>query len=236
MISTSLAFPSGSSRDSVNGSTLTKTEWLYREAFYGAVANKATGTDYSSAALTLPTNMMASVKKFVDKVVLDLGTTFVGTSKIMQSNSINDTIATSTLTKAEYFLGAAVASVMADASNTNAMSTILSDTIVANMSTTARGMATAMCATILLAPAQPSIINGLASQTASETGKKYSVENVAGITYTWTVPSGWTVTGGSTTNEITVTVGSAGQNGNITVFGTNAYGVSILRTKAVVAV
>ena len=145
MISTNLAFPSGSARDSVNGSTLTKTEWLYREAFYGAVANKATGTDYSSGTLSIPTNMMASIKKFVDKVVVDLGTTFAGTSKIMQSNSINDTIATSTLTKAEYFLGAAVASVMADASNTNAMSTILSDTIVANMSTTARGMATAMC-------------------------------------------------------------------------------------------
>jgi hypothetical protein len=149
MISTSLAFPSGSARDSINGSTLTKTEYLYAKALCGAVANKATGTDYGSAALTLPTNMMASVKKFVDKVVVDLGTTFVGTSKIMQSNSTNDTIATSTLTKFEFFLGEAVASVMADASNTNAMSTILSDTIVANMSITARTMAPAMCVVLV---------------------------------------------------------------------------------------
>lgn len=149
MISTSLAFPSGSARDSENGSTLTKTEYLYARALSGAVANKATGTNYSSAALTPPANMMASIKKFVDKVVVDLGTTFVGTSKIMQSNSINDTIATSTLTKAEFFLGEAIASVMADASNTNAMSTILSDIIVANMSTTAREIASQMCAELV---------------------------------------------------------------------------------------
>ena len=148
MISTSLAFPSGSARDSINGSTLTKAEYFYAKALCGAVANKATGTNYGSAALTLPANLLTSVKKFVDKVVVDLvalNDGFVGTSKIMQSNSINDAVASSTLTKAEFFLGEAIASVMADASNTNAMSTILSDTIVANMSTTARGIASAMC-------------------------------------------------------------------------------------------
>ena len=148
MISTSLAFPSGSARDSINGSVLTKTEWLYGEALYGAVANKATGTAYGSAALTIPTNMMASIKKFVDKVVVDLGATFAGTSKFMQSNSINDTVGTSTLTKYEYFLGKAVASVMADASNTQAMSSIISDTVAANMSTTAIAIATDMCAAL----------------------------------------------------------------------------------------
>ena len=148
MISTNLAFPSGSAKDSANGSTLTKTEYFYAKALCGAVANKATGTDYASGPLTLPTNLLKSVKKFVDKVTVDLvalNDGFVGTSKIMQSNSINDTIASSTLTKAEFFLGESLASVMADASNTNAMSTILSDTIVANMSTTARAMASAMC-------------------------------------------------------------------------------------------
>ena len=140
-----LAFPSGSARDSKNGNCITKAQFLYREAFFGAYANKATGTDYSSAKATIPANLTASVKKFVDKVITDLGTSFVPTAKIMQSNSINDTIESSTLTKFEYFLGGAVATVMADASNTNAMSTILSNTIVANMSASAIDAATAMC-------------------------------------------------------------------------------------------
>lgn len=140
-----LAFPSGSITDSVAGSVLTKTEYLYAKALSGVVSNKATGTAYGTAALTIPTNMMASAKKFVDKVVTDLGTTFVGTTKIMQSNTINDSISSSTLTKYEFFLGEAVASVMADASNTQAFSSVISDTVAANMSTTAMAIATDMC-------------------------------------------------------------------------------------------
>ena len=55
----------------------------------------------------------------------------------------------------------------------------------------------------------------------------YSVAAVANATsYAWTVPTGWTITNGGTTNSITVTAGAAGQNGNITVVANNACGSS----------
>ena len=84
------------------------------------------------------------------------------------------------------------------------------------------------------APATPGTITGTTPQCPGQTGEIYSVTPVANATsYTWTVPTGWTITGGSTTNSITVTTGSSGQNGNITVTATNSCGTSALRTLAV---
>lgn len=39
--------------------------------------------------------------------------------------------------------------------------------------------------------------------------------------YTWQVPSGWNITNGQGTNEITVTAGNYGQNGTVSVYSTN---------------
>ncbi|MCM8569045.1 T9SS type A sorting domain-containing protein [Gramella jeungdoensis] len=39
--------------------------------------------------------------------------------------------------------------------------------------------------------------------------------------YTWTVPSGWTITNGQGSNQITVTAGNYGQNGTVSVYSTN---------------
>jgi hypothetical protein len=82
-------------------------------------------------------------------------------------------------------------------------------------------------------PVQPSTITGTTPQIHETAGVKYSVTNVVGVTYAWTVPTGWTITAGGTTNEITVTTGAYGQNGSITVTATNDYGTSTARTKAV---
>jgi len=56
-------------------------------------------------------------------------------------------------------------------------------------------------------PAQPSAITGNSSSCIN-TSQSYSVTNVAGVTYNWTIPAGWTQTSGGTTNSITVIVGS----------------------------
>ncbi len=56
------------------------------------------------------------------------------------------------------------------------------------------------------APAQPSTITGSATP-CPESSQTYSVTNIAGLTYTWSFPTGWTQTGGGTTNSATVTVG-----------------------------
>ncbi len=75
--------------------------------------------------------------------------------------------------------------------------------------------------TVNTAPAQPSAITGIMApcQGSSQT---YSVTNVSGITYTWALPTGWTINTGQGTSSITVTTGT--QSGNITVTPSNSCG------------
>lgn len=80
-------------------------------------------------------------------------------------------------------------------------------------------------------PAQPSAITGNAAPCQAVTGLIYSVINVAGVTYTWTVPAGWIITAGQGTNSITVTSGAA--SGNIQVTPSNACGSGTVQTLVV---
>jgi len=59
-------------------------------------------------------------------------------------------------------------------------------------------------------PAPSSIITGSTSVCSGQAGLSYSVPNVPGTTYTWTVPGGWLITAGHGTNSITVTAGTVG--------------------------
>nr|WP_315182432.1 LamG-like jellyroll fold domain-containing protein [uncultured Flavobacterium sp.] len=79
-------------------------------------------------------------------------------------------------------------------------------------------------------PAQPSAITGVTAACTLST-QVYSVTNVPGTTYTWTLPLGWTKTAGGTTNSITVTAGLTG--GTITVTPSNACGNGTAQTLAV---
>lgn len=79
-------------------------------------------------------------------------------------------------------------------------------------------------------PAQPSAISGPSSICTGSTAS-YSVTNVAGVTYNWALPAGWS--GSSTTNSITV--GTNNISGTITVTATNVCGSSSPRTLAVSA-
>jgi hypothetical protein len=64
--------------------------------------------------------------------------------------------------------------------------------------------------------ATPSVINGPINVCPSTTGLTYSVTNVTGTSYAWTLPSGWT--GSSTSNSINLTSGTTG--GNVSVIAT----------------
>ena len=97
--------------------------------------------------------------------------------------------------------------------------------------TTAGGTTTSAATfTINPLPTQPS---GIIGDTVPCAGlsKTYSVTNVAGVTYTWAFPSGWTQTAGGTSNSVTVTVGTT--SGNITVTPSNSCGNGTSRTLAV---
>lgn len=86
-------------------------------------------------------------------------------------------------------------------------------------------------------PATPGAITGTASVSASTPGYVYSITAVTNATsYSWTVPTGWTITAGGTTISMTTTSGTLGQNGNVTVTASNSCGTSAASTFAVAVV
>ncbi len=76
------------------------------------------------------------------------------------------------------------------------------------------------------APAQPGTISGLTTNLGGGTAVSYSIAPVAFATsYSWTVPSGATLTGGQSTTAITVDYGCSA-SGSISVFASNVCGSS----------
>ena len=68
-------------------------------------------------------------------------------------------------------------------------------------------------------------ILGVSNQCPDLINQVYRIDPVLDAnTYTWSVPTGWTITSGQGTNEITVTTGIAGRNGSISVFASNSCG------------
>jgi hypothetical protein len=92
------------------------------------------------------------------------------------------------------------------------------------------GTARTLAITVNTVPAQPSVITGNISpcQASSQT---YSVTNVAGVSYAWTVPSGSSITAGQGSNSISVTIGPS--SGNISVTPSNACGNGTSSTLAI---
>ncbi|MES2284988.1 MAG: hypothetical protein V4547_04805 [Bacteroidota bacterium] len=83
-------------------------------------------------------------------------------------------------------------------------------------------------------PAQPGIITGSATFCNGSAGNVYIISAVTGATsYSWTVPSGSTITAGQGTTSITVTFGST--SGNIDVTAGNTCGTSTSSSLAVVS-
>lgn len=83
-------------------------------------------------------------------------------------------------------------------------------------------------------PASPDTVTGTATQCAALTGQVYSIAAVTNATtYTWLVPTGWSITSGNGTTSITVTTGATGQNGNISVTAGNSCGTSTASNLAV---
>ena len=124
----------------------------------------------------------------------------------------------------------------------------LSSTTIGNLTTTTRfRRRTAACnpiqysgyvtvtITVSTSPTQPSSITGTAMQCPAQTSQTYSIAAVTNATtYVWSVPSGWTITAGAGSTSITVTTGSASQNGNISVTSQNSCGTSTARTLAAI--
>lgn len=87
-----------------------------------------------------------------------------------------------------------------------------------------------LAVTTMAVPAQPSVITGSSSPCQGST-QQYSVTNTSSVTYTWSVPTGWIITAGQGTNQVTVTIGTL--SGNIEVVPSNACGSGLSRTLSV---
>gem|GEM_PF-983858 len=83
-------------------------------------------------------------------------------------------------------------------------------------------------------PSQPSVIAGSTAPCSRSVMQNYSVTNVAGVTYTWSVPFDWSITEGQGTNSIYVCVGAS--TGNITVTPSNGCGIGIARTLVITSI
>jgi hypothetical protein len=68
---------------------------------------------------------------------------------------------------------------------------------------------------------------GSTPQCVSSTGLIYSVSPVTnGLTYSWSLPSNWTITAGAGTNTITVSIAANGVSGNVSVTASNGCGTT----------
>jgi hypothetical protein len=114
--------------------------------------------------------------------------------------------------------------------------TVTAGTVAGNIDVTpsnvcGNGSAQSLAVTTQAVPAQPSLIGGNDAPCQGTTGLSYSVTNVAGVTYTWSVPTGWSITAGQGTNSITVTAGTIA--GNIDVVPSNVCGNGTSQSLAV---
>ncbi|MCX6223378.1 MAG: MBG domain-containing protein, partial [Bacteroidia bacterium] len=86
-------------------------------------------------------------------------------------------------------------------------------------------------------PPTPGSITGVTPVCPGIAGITFSITAVARATsYTWTVPAGWSITGGQGTISMTATSGTVGEDGNITVTATNDCSTSSASTMAVTVV
>jgi alpha-tubulin suppressor-like RCC1 family protein/uncharacterized protein YjbI with pentapeptide repeats len=81
------------------------------------------------------------------------------------------------------------------------------------------------------APTAPGTISGSSSVTQNTANNTFSVSNVAGMTYNWSVPAGCTITLGQGTSTIKVTWGTVA--GTVSVTRNNGCGNSVASTKSV---
>ncbi|HWB24886.1 MAG TPA: hypothetical protein VG738_05370 [Chitinophagaceae bacterium] len=108
--------------------------------------------------------------------------------------------------------------------NTNAVTTTAANTgniTITPFNVCGTGPAKTVAVTTTPLAVQPGPITGNAGPCHGST-QVYSVPNIAGLTYQWNFPAGWTIISGGTTSTVTVTAGTA--SGTISVAAVNACG------------
>lgn len=87
------------------------------------------------------------------------------------------------------------------------------------------------------APRTPAVITGETTQCALGVSKSYAIVEVLNATsYSWTVPTGWSIASGQGTIQAYVNVGSANQTGDVSVSASNGCGTSTAQILTITAV
>jgi hypothetical protein len=84
-----------------------------------------------------------------------------------------------------------------------------------------------------IVPPRPGDITGVVNVCGTSTTYSYSVgqiESTTGLTYSWVVPSGVSITTGQGSNKVTLNIGSTFMSGEIQVFAVGECGVSLPST------
>ena len=186
-------------------------------------------TGLSAAAANTCSGSSATVT--VSSSNLSTGT-YTITYNVSGTNSVSSTTATISFTSGSPGTGTFTTSSLVTAGAANVVNvTKFTDQSTNNSSSLSVGTA---AFTTSSAPAIPESITGTTAQCASTSALTYSITAVANATtYTWAVPTGWSITAGQGTTSVTVTSGVSGQNGNVTVTASNSCGTSAASTLGV---
>jgi hypothetical protein len=113
-------------------------------------------------------------------------------------------------------------------------SAISGNVTVNGTNTCGSGTSSTKSVTVSSLPAAAGTITGPATVCQGGSGYVYSVPTIANATsYTWTLPTGGTITAGTNTNTITVSFSTSATSGNATVCGTNTCGNGTVSSKSV---
>lgn len=93
--------------------------------------------------------------------------------------------------------------------------------------TAGNGAASNIAVSIKTVPAAPSAVLG-STAPCQASAQTYSVNNISGVTYTWSIPSGWNIVSGQGTNTLNVTVGNT--SGSVSVLPSNTCGDGLAST------
>ena len=206
--------PAGASIISGNGSMLVSVDWSDTSGNITVTPNNACGNGTSSS-------LGITVNPLPNPAGVITGTTSVCANQTALSYSIASVNDAST-----YSWTIPEGASLTAGDNTNTI-TVNMGTTSGNIAVTpgnACGNGTASIASITVNPliTNTNAITGPVTVCANQTGASYSIVPITGATYVWTVPTGASITTGSTTNAITLTFGTT--SGDVTVTPSNTCG------------
>lgn len=189
-----------------------------------ATANSCPGTPVNDTVTVNPKPV--AVASPTSQTICSGATTAINLSSAVSGATFSWTVTQTGVTGATAGNGSSIAQALTATGTTNGTATYT----ITPTASGCPGTAITVVITVTPIPAVPGTITGADAPCAGST-QTYSVASVTGASgYIWALPPGWT--GTSTTNSISVTVGTTA--GNITVKSSNTCGSSATSSKEVI--